>query len=347
MPTAVTVTNIDNETAGFLLAGSASNTITESGGSATFTVVLTSQPSDVVTVTPSSSDATEMTVGPASLSFTTSDWNVPQTVTVTGVDDNIVDGNQTAVVRWAATSSNDAAYAALTIPDVNVMNVDDDRVVILVGALSRPTTEAGGQGTFTIELASRPLADVTVPFSSSDVGEGTVNLGSVTFTDQNWDTPQAVTVSGVDDNIADGTVIFQIDFAASVSTDSNYNALIAPSLLVPNLDDDVVGVVVTGPSSPTSEAGGTATASISLSSQPSSDVTINLTSSDTTEGSVNPSSITIQVANWNQAHMVTITGIDDAIADSAQTYRVATRTFLGLFGPALCDLDLGSVDTSS
>jgi hypothetical protein len=40
-----------------------------------------------------SSDTTEGTVSPASLTFTSADWNVAQTVTVTGVDDYEVDGD--------------------------------------------------------------------------------------------------------------------------------------------------------------------------------------------------------------------------------------------------------------
>ena len=65
---------------------------TEAGGTATFTVVLNTQPTADVTIALSSSDTTEGTVSPASLIFTTANWNVAQTVTVTGVNDAVVDG---------------------------------------------------------------------------------------------------------------------------------------------------------------------------------------------------------------------------------------------------------------
>jgi hypothetical protein len=55
-------------------------------------VVLTSQPTADVTIALTSSDTTEGTVSPASLTFTTANWQRPQTVTVTGVDDAQVDG---------------------------------------------------------------------------------------------------------------------------------------------------------------------------------------------------------------------------------------------------------------
>src|SRR5439155_1454207 len=57
-------------------------TTTEGGGTATFTVVLDSQPSANVTIGLSSNDLTEGTVSPASLTFTPGNWNVAQTVTV-------------------------------------------------------------------------------------------------------------------------------------------------------------------------------------------------------------------------------------------------------------------------
>ena len=61
---------------------------TEAGHTTTFTVVLDSQPTADVTVAIATSDATEATVSTGSLTFTAANWNTPQTVTVTGEDDN-------------------------------------------------------------------------------------------------------------------------------------------------------------------------------------------------------------------------------------------------------------------
>ena len=88
----VAVTNTDNDSAGITVTPTAGLTTTEAGGTATFTVVLNTQPTADVTIALSSSDTTEGTVGPASLTFTTANWNAAQTVTVTGVDDAVVDG---------------------------------------------------------------------------------------------------------------------------------------------------------------------------------------------------------------------------------------------------------------
>ena len=77
------VTNLDTETAGFTITPTSGLETTEAGGTATFTVVLNSQPTANVTIPLTSSDPTEGSVSPAQLTFTATNWNAPQTVTVT------------------------------------------------------------------------------------------------------------------------------------------------------------------------------------------------------------------------------------------------------------------------
>ena len=100
------------------------------------------------------------------------------------------------------------------------------------------TTEAGGSDTFTIVLDSQPTADVTIGLSSSDTTEGTVSPSSVTFTSADWDSPQTVTVTGVDDTVVDGNVAYTIITAAATSTDPDYNDLDADNVSVINNDND-------------------------------------------------------------------------------------------------------------
>ena len=73
-------------------------------------MVLNTQPTADVTIALSSSDTTEGTVSPASLIFTTANWNVAQTVTVTGVDDAVVDGPIAYTIVTAAAVSTDPNY---------------------------------------------------------------------------------------------------------------------------------------------------------------------------------------------------------------------------------------------
>src|SRR5207245_2866370 len=147
---------------------------TEVGGTATFTVVLTSQPTASVTVGLSSSNTAEGTVSPTSLTFTSGNWNVAQTVTVTGVDDFVVDGNVAYTIVSAAAASADPNYNGRNPADVAVTN-QDNHTAGPSASLTRSlvTTEVGGTATFTVVLTSQPTASVTVGLSSSNTAEGT------------------------------------------------------------------------------------------------------------------------------------------------------------------------------
>ena len=74
------------------------------------------------------------------------------------------------------------------------------------------TTEAGGTASVRVRLTSMPLSTVTIAPTSSDNGEGQVSPDILSFTNKNWNTYQTLTITGIDDNITDGTQSYQIDF---------------------------------------------------------------------------------------------------------------------------------------
>ena len=100
----------------------------EDGTTATFQVRLAAAPANEVTVTPSSSDTGEGTVSGA-LTFTTTNWNTARTVTVTGVDDADVDGEQTFSITFRVESA-DPGYAGISVPAVSVTNADDEPLAL-------------------------------------------------------------------------------------------------------------------------------------------------------------------------------------------------------------------------
>src|SRR6185369_5772361 len=145
------------------------------GGTASFTIVLDSQPTADVVIPVASTDLTEGTVAIASLTFTAADWNVPQTVTVTGADDQVDDGDIAYGVTLGTPTSADPIYAAIDPADVALVNTDNDGAGITVTPIAGlGTTEAGGTASFTIVLDSQPTADVVIPVASTDLTEGTV-----------------------------------------------------------------------------------------------------------------------------------------------------------------------------
>ena len=255
------VTIADNDTKGITVTPTTGLTTTEAGGKATFTAVLNSQPTADVTIPLTSSNTAEGTVDKSSLTFTAANWNVAQTVTVTGVDDLVVDGNIAYNIVTAAATSTDTNYSGVNAADVAVTNTDNDtKGITVTPTTGLTTTEAGGTANFTVVLNSQPTADVTIPLTSSNTAEGTVDKSSLTFTSANWNTPQTVTVTGVDDLVVDGNIAYNIVTAAATSTDTNYSGVNAADVAVTNTDNDTKGITVTPTTGlTTTEAGGTAT----------------------------------------------------------------------------------------
>jgi hypothetical protein len=316
---------IPGPTPGFTVTPTNGLVTSESGQQAIFTVVLDAPPTNDVNIDVSSSDTTEGTVSPSTLTFTVDNWDVPQTVTVTGVDDPDIDGAITYSVVLAPAVSTDTLYNGLNPVDVSVVNVDDESGGYVVTPTSGlVTTEAGGQATFTVRLTTMPSADVTINLSSSDTTEGTVSPSSLTFNSGNWNQDQTVTVTGVDDFTVDGNVAYTIITSAAISSDPNYNGLNPPDVSLLNQDNDTVGLnVVAGPGGFQVVEGKNNTYTVALNSQPAANVSVSLSSGDTVQGgTVSPPSMTFTPGNWNSAQTVTVTGKDDLLVDGNTIWRI-------------------------
>ena len=191
---AATVTVDDDETAA--LDVSVAGLVLPEGGAGSFTVALATPPTGTVTVDVVSANAGAVTVDKPLLTFTASDWNTAQTVTVTAVnDDNAV--NENVNVNLSASGGE---YDGVT-DSVSVRVNDDDTPALEVSVTSLSVTE-GATDSFTVALATEPTAQVTVTVTSTDTDAVSVDKASLTFTTSDWDTEQTVTVSGVPDDDA-------------------------------------------------------------------------------------------------------------------------------------------------
>ncbi len=325
-PADVSVSNIDNDSSSFTITPSSGLLTDETGLSAAFSVVLTSQPSANVTIALSSSDTTEGTVTPTSLTFTPSNWAVLQSVTVTGVNDAIIDFGVPYSIVTAAAVSSDSNYSGVNPVDVSITNEDDDTPNIIVTASDGfVTNESGGFVPISISLDKAPTSNVSFTLSSSDTTEGLIYMFfPLTFTPSNWNISQSVTVYGANDGEIDGDQSYSIITSSFTSADLDFHTANPSDIYMINVDNDSYSVTVTPTTGlVTTEAGGAASFIIRLGSQPTSDVTINMSSSDPGEGIPAQSSITFTPSDpsW-RGKKVTITGIDDRDSDGNQLYTI-------------------------
>ncbi|KAB2940012.1 MAG: hypothetical protein F9K17_14415, partial [Phycisphaerae bacterium] len=327
----------DNDTAGVTITQSGGSTdVNEQGPTSdTYTVVLTSQPTANVTITVDPDTQTTVGAGagnPINLAFTTGNWNVAQTVTVTAIDDAIPEGAHTSTITHAA-ASGDGGYNGISISNVvaNVADNDAPGVTITESGGATSVSETGPTSdTYTVVLCSLPTADVVItvdPDAQTDVGAGAGAAIQLTFTAGNWNVAQTVTVTAVNDLIAEGAHNSTITHTAA-SGDGGYNGISINNVVAAVTDNDTAGVTVTqsGGSTSVSETGPTSdTYTVVLNTQPTANVTITVdpdTQTTVGAGAGNPVNLTFTSGNWNVAQTVTVTAVDDSIAEGAHNSTI-------------------------
>jgi hypothetical protein len=221
-------------TPGFTISAISGDT-TEAGSAASFTLVLLSAPTSEVNIGLNSSNTAEGTVAPASLIFTANNWSTPQTVTVTGVDDATVDDSITFSIITAAASSTDPNYNGLNPDDISVVNADDDTAGVTFSAPSVSGIE-GQITSYTAVLSTQPSTEVLVVVTPDS--QSSVNPSGLNFTSANWNAPQTIQVTLIDDTIVEGAHSGTIAHTVS-SGDSNYNALTLATVAVDISDNDI------------------------------------------------------------------------------------------------------------
>ena len=148
----ITLTIIDDDTAGVTVDATNPLAIKE-GGTATYSVVLESEPTAEVTVTSASGDTEAVSVSPTSRTFDSTNWDVPQTFTVSGVSDD--DNDDETLTVWHNVTSDDEKYASISVDEVSVSVSDTTEA----DGKEETPKEAGSPGSPTVVS---PLADISL-----------------------------------------------------------------------------------------------------------------------------------------------------------------------------------------
>ena len=318
----VLVTVTDDDIAG-LTVSEQTVTVGEAGGTATYTVELETQPTSTVTVAVATANASIARARPATLSFTAANWNRPQTVTVTGENDNLDNAGDERSVTITHTPRG-GGYGAGEAETVQVTVTDDDTVGLTVAPSTLTVSEAGGTGTYTVELDTRPTSTVTVAVASTDTRIVTVAPTILRFTVANWNTPQAVTVTGENDDLDNAGDERSVTITHA-PRGGGYGTGEAVAAQVTVADDDDAGLTVTPGTVTVAEAGGTATYTVELDTEPTGTVTVAVASADTRIVTVSPATLRFTAANWNSAQAVAVTGVNDDV-DNTDDERSAMVT---------------------
>ena len=184
--------------------------------------------------------------------------------------------------------------------------------------------------TFTVKLAREPRGDVTIPITldSTSSTQISVDKTSLVFSTTNWDTAQTVTVTAVNDGIADSTKTASVTLGGATSIDGRYNKQ-KPTAVSVSVQDSPITV---NPAALTvkenSTTIGSKTFGVKLTKQPKSAVTIPLTLDDDAMAqiSIDKASLLFDVTNWSTEQIVTVTALADGTADGTANVKVTVGT---------------------
>ena len=299
--------------------GAVSGQATEAGGTSTFTVALPSQPTAAVTVSVSSLDTGEGTVSPPTLIFGTSNWNTAQTVTVTGVQDTIDDGDVTWQVRLDHSSGGSNYNNGVT--DVDVTTTDDDGPPGVTLALDPASvSENGGISTVTARLSHASGAATTVTVTTTAVSPAvaadftqsgttlTVAAGAITSTG-------LVTVTAVDNttDAPDRTATVTATVTnARAAADSTTMSVTGATLTVRD-DDAAPGVALSLDPASVAENGGVSTVTATLSGPSSEPSTVTVTAVPGSYTVAANATLTVAAGFTVTTDTTTVTAVDDDV----------------------------------
>ena len=208
--------------------------VSENGDTARLAIRLATAPVNTVSVGLSLSDSTEASLSTSSFTFTPTNGTTRQIVTVTGVDDTLLDGPIDLAITLTSSDSN---LSGRVLPLINRDN--DTQGFVTLSPLDLVTSEDGAQSLILIQLQQAPTADVSLTpvLDTTQVGLSSTSLN---FTASNWQQPQALILTGLDNSTQEGDRLLSLSWVPAVSTDSNASGLRPESFVILHRDNDLV-----------------------------------------------------------------------------------------------------------
>ena len=232
----------ENDTAGVTIEPAALSVV--AGRSNEYTVALATEPTGDVTVTISGHASTDLTLDKTTLTFTASNWDSAQTVTVSATQNA---ATATVPLAHAVTGADYGSVTAESVA-VSVVAAPTQQLTLQIGVSSSTQTlivPEGGANSYTLLLSSRPSADVTVDVTLPADTDLTLDKTTLTFTATNWDTPQTVTVTAAEDD--DGVTDAGVTLTHTVSA-GGFGSTTVPDVVVRITENDAAGLIISSDS---------------------------------------------------------------------------------------------------
>ena len=284
------------------------------GGSNSYTLVLSSRPTGDVSIGVTLPTGTDLRLDKTSLTFTSTNWDDAQTVTVTAEEDD--DGVTDAVATLMHTISG-GGYGSTTVPDVEVSIMENDSADIVLSETDLAVTEGDAVGTsYTVALATQPSSSVSVSITGHSGTDLTLSSTTLSFTTSTWDTAQPVRVTAVDD----ANAVDESETLTHTASGGEY-AGVSAGVGVKVVDDDTPELALSTSTVSVVEGDAVgASYTVRLSHEPTGAVTVEISGHEGTALRLSATMLSFATSTWDVPQAVGVTAVDDANAvDESET----------------------------
>ncbi|MBV7329484.1 hypothetical protein KFU94_14775 [Chloroflexi bacterium TSY] len=221
-------------------------------------------------------------------------------------DDDIDEDNEAFTL--ILTDSQGATLGTGNIYTVTIEDDDQAGVSLSKEELNLDEGNRNSAQDYEIVLDSQPTAPVLVDISSN--GETLLSREQISFTEATWRIAQTITVTALDDQIEEGKHPDIIQHRVS-SSDTKYASVPVYQLPITILDNDMAAFNLSPTQVEVSEDGVKSSYQISVSTEPTSLLVIELLPD--ADLSVTPSILEIDSTNWTTPQSIVVSAIDDNI----------------------------------
>ena len=294
-------------------------TLAAGGATGRYNVRLSEAPPAATTVTVTSLAPATATASPATLTFSTTNWNIGQPVTVTGVTMG------TTTIRHSAPDSGIISFITSDVPvtvtatggvprglNVSVRNADD--AVVLTGVLEGDTQALDAIATFTpagsafptdeqVTFTVTPAPPASRPDSAADpyVAHTAIAPGTIAIAGGNTNAVFDFSLATTDD------AFDHADFPLTVTATASPSGFTATTILT--LRDNDIRIVTTARMATLAAGGATGRYNVRLSEAPPAATTVTVASLAPATATASPATLTFSTTNWNIGQPVTVTGV--------------------------------------
>ena len=253
------------------------------GEQETITVALGAIPPGAVFIAVTGQSGTDLSVAPSSWVFSSRTQEVTLTA---GQDPDVTPDDITLVL-----TADGGAYSGVT-HTIDVTIQDDDEPDLIVPK-SIPMDE-GESGSIDVRLTQQPSAEVKIAMTVVGAGLRLISPPELTFTTENWDDDDSVEIMAEKDDDAEKNEPVQVILSAL----SGGYAGISKTVMVTILEKDQKGLMVDKESILIDE-GESDEVRVSLNSQPVGEVTVGISGHEGSDVSLQRSSLTFGLTDWN------------------------------------------------